>query len=89
MNNAHDTAIASPTKEFFVRMITRDVTLEDCILDLIDNSIDSAWKLAGSPIMNLDDDTDLSPYTITITANEETFNIVDNCGGMFIEAARN
>ena len=41
-------ADASPTKEFFVNMITRDITLEDSILDLIDNSIDAAWQMAGS-----------------------------------------
>ena len=32
-------ADANPTKAFFVRMITRDITLEDCIFDLVDNSI--------------------------------------------------
>jgi hypothetical protein len=30
---------ASPRKAFFTDMLTRDITLEDCILDLIDNSI--------------------------------------------------
>lgn len=35
-------ATAFPTKAFFVRMITRDISLEDCILDLIDNSVDGA-----------------------------------------------
>ena len=29
-------AAADPTKEFFVNMITRDITLEDSIFDLID-----------------------------------------------------
>jgi hypothetical protein len=36
-----DSARAYPTKEFFIEMFTRDISLEDCILDLIDNSIDS------------------------------------------------
>ena len=35
-------ADAMPTKDFFVRMITRDISLEDCILDLIDNCLDGA-----------------------------------------------
>ena len=39
---------ANPTKAFFVTMITRDITLEDCILDLIDNSVDGAWRSEGS-----------------------------------------
>jgi hypothetical protein len=51
---------ANPTKAFFVRMITRDISLEDCILDLIDNSVDGAWKLEGGRTMSLTDDTDLS-----------------------------
>lgn len=50
-------ASANPTKAFFVRMITRDITLEDCIFDLIDNSIDGAWELAGGQPMSLADDT--------------------------------
>lgn len=68
-------------------MITRDVSLEDCILDLIDNSVDSAWKLESSPTMNLHDNTDLSSYTINITATSDRFDIVDNCGGMSLEDA--
>jgi hypothetical protein len=41
-------AEANPTKAFFVRMITRDISLADCILDLIDNSVDAAWQLKGA-----------------------------------------
>jgi hypothetical protein len=33
---------ASPTKGFFISMITRDISLTDCILDLLDNSLDGA-----------------------------------------------
>ena len=33
---------ASPTKAFFIDSLTRDLTLEDAILDLVDNSIDGA-----------------------------------------------
>ena len=33
---------ASPTKAFFIDNLTRDLTLEDAILDLIDNSVDAA-----------------------------------------------
>ncbi len=49
VTNDHDrSAHANPTKAFFVSMITRDITLEDSILDLIDNSVDSAWMSEGS-----------------------------------------
>ena len=78
---------ANPTKAFFVNMITRDITLEDSILDLIDNSVDSAWRRKGSRPMGLEDGTDLSGYSISITASAEEFAIRDNCGGMTLDDA--
>lgn len=80
-------AIANPTKSFFVRMITRDITLEDCILDLIDNSVDGAWRSEGSRPMGLVDGADLSKYRICIYAYPDHFSIVDNCGGMTLDDA--
>lgn len=82
LNGRDRSARASPTKAFFVEMITRDISLEDSILDLIDNSVDSAWRSAGSHPSVLDDNTDLSKFRITITATAERFSISDNCGGM-------
>ncbi len=82
-------AEANPTKAFFVRMITRDITLEDCILDLIDNSVDGAWRSEGNRPMGLAQDIDLSAYSINITATPETFCIADNCGGMTLDDAIN
>ncbi|MDT2022831.1 ATP-binding protein [Methylocella sp. CPCC 101449] len=81
------TAHAYPTKAFFVRMITRDISLEDCVLDLIDNSIDSAWSREGSHPMMLTDNTNLSGYKISIEASSERFVIRDNCGGMSLDTA--
>ena len=80
-------ASANPTKAFFVRMITRDLTLEDCILDLIDNSVDAAWSKEGHHPMGLDQDVDLSAYRIEITAARDRFVIRDNCGGMSLDNA--
>lgn len=80
---------ANPTKAFFVTMITRDITLEDCILDLIDNSVDGAWRCEGSRPMGLEGDTDLSKYSIYIDALPERFRIRDNCGGMTLDDAVN
>lgn len=82
-------ADASPTKEFFVNMITRDITLEDSILDLIDNSIDAAWQMAGSHGMTLGDKTDLSAFKISLMFSEDQFTITDNCGGMTLDDAVN
>ena len=80
-------ARAYPTKAFFVNMITRDITLADSILDLIDNSVDGAAKCEGSPPVNLDDKTDLSRYHISLTTLQDSFSIVDNCGGMTLDDA--
>jgi hypothetical protein len=80
-------AAAYPTKAFFVRMITRDISLEDCILDLIDNSVDGAWSQEGSRPMGLAEGADLSSYMIEIEASPERFVIRDNCGGMTLDNA--
>ena len=82
-------ATANPTKEFFVTMITRDITLEDCILDLIDNSVDGAWRGAGSRPIGLAEEADLSKYSISITVAPQSFSILDNCGGMTLNDAVN
>ena len=87
VNKRGDKVDASPTKAFFVNMITRDITLEDTILDLIDNSIDAAWHNEGGQAMELADTVDLSAYRISIFASPERFSIRDNCGGMTLDDA--
>ncbi len=52
-------ADASPTKGVFLEMFVRDLSLEDCILDLVDNSIDSLIKSR-----NIDVSEALLPETI-------------------------
>ena len=42
-----DRAEASPTKQFFVSMLTRDINLADAILDLVDNCLDGASTACG------------------------------------------
>lgn len=68
-------------------MITRDITLEDSILDLIDNSVDGAWRSEGSRPMGLGGDVNLSAYQISISTSPERFSIKDNCGGMTLDDA--
>ncbi|HYI49629.1 MAG TPA: ATP-binding protein [Allosphingosinicella sp.] len=85
--NANTKAVANPTKAFFVTMITRDITLEDCILDLIDNSVDGAWRSEGSRPVGLAEGVDLSAYSIDINATPDSFCIKDNCGGMTLDDA--
>lgn len=71
---------AHPTKELFISMLVRDLTLRDAIGDLVDNSIDGARSLGLDTFNSL---------KIAITANENEFIIEDNCGGIPIEIARN
>lgn len=35
---------ADPAKAFFIDMLTRDISLEDAILDLLDNCVDGALR---------------------------------------------
>lgn len=80
-------ADATPKKEFFVRMLTRDISLQDCILDLIDNSIDAAWKAAGTEPKTLQADSRLADYRVDVALSEDSFEIRDNCTGISLESA--
>jgi hypothetical protein len=71
---------ASPTKQFFVDIVTRDISIE-AILDLVDNSVDSA--------RNVHTDGDFSSVKVNIVANSTEFSIEDTCGGIGVEKAKN
>jgi hypothetical protein len=79
-------AHAAPTKDFFVRMITKDISLEDCILDLIDNCLDGARKVKHSQnaVARVDD---YSGFEASVSFSEQGFVIEDNCGGIKISEA--
>lgn len=81
-------AAADPTKAFFVRMLTRDISLDDCVLDLIDNSIDGAWEISGDR-PSLTRSAALDKFTVEITLAEDRFVIEDNCGGITLHQAKN
>lgn len=74
--NQQDTAIAIPTKEFFVSMLTRDISLVDAILDLVDNCLDGALRAAGN------NQVDYSRHSVIIEMNADKFFIKDDCGGI-------
>ncbi|MDE0614954.1 MAG: ATP-binding protein [bacterium] len=80
-------AAAHPTKAFFVRMLTRDISLLNCILDLIDNSIDAAWNQISQTPTTLETTNALDPYRIDIDVSANQFSIVDNCGGITLDIA--
>jgi hypothetical protein len=75
------TADGTPSKQFFVSMITKDIALEDCILDLLDNSIDGAQREAGI-------NKPLRGFVVHLTLSSTGFTIDDNCGGIPIDVAR-
>jgi hypothetical protein len=79
------TAGATPTKTFFVDMITKDIRLDDCILDLVDNSIDAARRTAAKKKGK----KPYRGYWAEITFDKSQFTIADNCGGMTRIAAEN
>lgn len=78
---------ASPTKDFFVRMITRDITLEDCILNLLDNCIDGAGKDLERKGISHSEDSLYEGYQAKIVVKENSFFIDDNCGGISLDEA--
>lgn len=79
---------ASATKEFFIRMLTRDILLHDCILDLIDNCIDGVNRwLALNPQLP-DEENRYAGYWIKVTTHNDEFSISDNCRGMSIALAK-
>ena len=71
---------ADATKDFFVNMITRDISLRDCIFDLLDNSIDGARRLTGGHY-------DFSGRSISLAFDSKKFVIEDNCGGIKLSDA--
>jgi len=72
--------LATPTKDFFISMLIRDIELLDAVADLVDNCVDGARRTqAGDSLKKLWVKIDLSP---------EHFTISDNCGGIPVNLAR-
>jgi hypothetical protein len=77
-------AHGDPTKDFFVYTITKDVSIEDCILDLLDNSLDGSRRLVATEEHSVES---FSGYKAEIAIDANKFKISDNCGGMSISQA--
>ena len=73
---------AEPTKSFFVDMLTRDIPLEQAILDLVDNCVDGAKSMGEDGAMPF------ANRSIKLEFGTNSFRILDNCGGFSREAAR-
>ncbi|MBL1430900.1 MAG: ATP-binding protein [Robiginitomaculum sp.] len=79
-------ADTSPNKVFVIDTFTRDASVEECIFDLIDNSIDAARnKLDNDGKLALDDDglvDDYSGIEIIVSIDQNKVSVSDNCSGM-------
>ncbi len=70
-----------PTKDFFISMLIKDITLRDAIGDLVDNSVDAIKAKATNP-------DKLKGNTINIKVDGNQFTISDNGSGIEEEVAR-
>jgi len=71
---------ASPTKEFFISMLVKDIGLTRAILDLVDNSVDGAQRLRSKGRYD--------GLWARLTVDRHKFVIHDNCGGIPVSLAR-
>lgn len=69
---------AAPVKAFFVNMLTRDIELEDALLDLLDNCIDGILRIKHGR----DGETPYKGFGAEISFGDGAFSIKDNCGGI-------
>jgi hypothetical protein len=76
-----DSINASPTKDFFISMLVRDIFLKEAVIELIDNSIDGAKAIC--------DDNQYEGLNINIKFQQNIFEISDNCGGISLDIAKN
>lgn len=81
-----DKVTALPTKKFFMSMLSRDIALNDSIMDLLDNCIDGVHR-------HYQGDSDKSSemykgYYGHITINKNEFVLTDNCGGIPLKIAK-
>ena len=83
MTNGKPHIDAMPTKAFFVDMLIRDIPLERAVLDLVDNCIDGAKRI------HPEEEPNFSDLSVTITMNNDRFEILDNCGGFDVDTAAN
>ncbi|XZW37109.1 ATP-binding protein [Acinetobacter baumannii] len=65
-----------PAKEYLVNGMTKDVTIEECIFDLIDNSIDAYPDHTGEIV------SDYKQYTINLKIQRNLFSINDTGKGI-------
>src|ERR1700676_2176308 len=74
---------AAPVKSFFVHMLTRDIRLEDAILDLLDNCVDGILRSKADKAPKATKTSQpYSGFWAEIKFDKTSFSIADNCGGI-------
>ena len=85
-------AEGKPSKEFFIDMLTRDIDLTSCVLDLLDNSVHSLVRHTGMDIMKTltarKPQKPAKKGRVEISLSKSRFSILDNCGGVTLEDAQ-
>ena len=76
---AYDDVNAAPVKSFFVDMLTRDISLSDAILDLLDNCVDGILR---KKVRRAAGNEPYKGYHAQISYDGDQFQITDNCGGI-------
>lgn len=74
----------APCKQFFINSLTRDISLINCIYDLVDNAINGADR---EMLKYQRKKSDYKGFCININFNQEIFTIRDNCGGIEVKHA--
>jgi Histidine kinase-, DNA gyrase B-, and HSP90-like ATPase len=74
-------AKAEPTRDFFVSVLGKDISLIAAIIDLVDNSVDGARRLRPGS------DASFEGLFIEIDTSADRFSIKDNCGGISVKTA--
>jgi hypothetical protein len=82
-------ATARASKPFFVSMITRDISLTDCILDLIDNSVDAIENHRSTGYERQLGELKYSGYKVKVEFSKDHFLILDESGGISLDSATN
>lgn len=81
------TATTKPTKAFFIKMLTRDIALDDALLDLLDNCFDGAVRSNFKKQDEVDVDKPYVGYVAKLSFSSAGFTIEDNCGGIPLQLA--
>ncbi|MBY8964719.1 ATP-binding protein [Algiphilus sp. NNCM1] len=88
-------ALAHPEKRLFIHLLTRDISLVDAFLDIIDNSVNAALQRSQMDVTDaatfeaVEKRSPKQKYIVKVHYRPEKILVEDNCGGMSSEEAQN